>query len=197
MFIHGTTATRSRTVSEARAAIVVRADQVTSPFDRRVLGTNVPAWFSPEVVAGEQFHRMLAASGTTLLRLPGGSWSNDYDWLGCEMGDAERANGRCGHQICSSARTCRAADGTINGTAEEAAAAVAFFNGSVDDDGRSAPIATGATGRRSGTGLSCGRQRTPRPGSASGTGRSATRSTARCRRPARLRDVGMGGGVDL
>jgi hypothetical protein len=74
----------------ARDGIVIRADQVTGPFDRRVLGTNVPAWLSPQVVGGEQFHRMLAASGTTLLRLPGGSWSNGYDWLGCEIGDAER-----------------------------------------------------------------------------------------------------------
>jgi hypothetical protein len=129
--------------------IVVRVDQVTSPFDRRVLGTNVPAWLSPQVVGSEQFHRMLAASGTTLLRLPGGSWSNGYDWLGCEMGDAERCEWTWALRPSDFIDLLEASGlpamwtASINGTAEEAAAAVAFFNGSVDDP---RPIGTDRNG---------------------------------------------------
>ena len=79
-------------------------------------------------------------SGTTLLRMPGGSWSNSYNWSACEVGDAER---------CVFVDAARPSDfigfmeGTglpgmwtvsINETAQSAAAAVAFFNGDIDDD---------------------------------------------------------------
>ena len=120
--------------------IVVQTSQPIAAFDHRVLGTNVPAWLSPEVVASDQFRELVRASGTTLLRLPGGSWSNGYDWLGCEQSDPHRCL-RTGVMRPSDfigllERTGLPAIWTvsINGTAEEAAAAVAFFNGKVDDN---------------------------------------------------------------
>ena len=122
----------------------------TVPFDPRLLGTNVPAWLGPERLADKAFLRRLQNSGTTVLRMPGGSWSNSYDWLGCELVDAEtchwtwaarptdflnllRETGREGMWTVS-----------INGTAQEAAALVAFFNGSIDDE---RPIGTDLRGR--------------------------------------------------
>ena len=131
------------------------------------------------------------ASGTTLLRMPGGSWSNDYDWLGCELGDPQRCDWTWamrpsdflglarGHRICPAMWTV-----SINGTAQEAAAVVAFFNGDVDDD---RPIGTDRNGR---DWLTVGhwaqlRAEHGHPDAAcrSATGRSATRCTARSSRP--------------
>jgi hypothetical protein len=130
--------------------IVVHVDDIVGPFDRRLLGTNVPAWLSREQVAGQEFGDLLVASGTTLLRLPGGSWSNGYDWLGCELGDPQRCEWtwamRPSDFVGLLAATGLPASWTvsINGSAEEAAAAVAFFNGDVDDD---RPIGTDRNGR--------------------------------------------------
>jgi hypothetical protein len=124
----------------AEARIVVRADEVLGPFDRRLLGTNVPAWLLPELVADQGFIDVTKASGTTLLRMPGGSWSNQYDWSGCELRDPERCDWtwalRPSEFIALIEATGLPAMWTasINGTAEEAAAAVAFFNGAVDDE---------------------------------------------------------------
>jgi hypothetical protein len=71
--------------------------------------------------------------------MPGGSWSNAYDWLGCENRDEE---------TCFWTWAARPTDFidfmqatslpgmwtlSVNANAESAAAAVAFFNGSVDD----------------------------------------------------------------
>jgi hypothetical protein len=132
------------------AKIVVHSSQAIAPFDHRVLGTNVPAWLSPERVAGEEFRELTMASGTTLLRLPGGSWSNGYDWLGCELEDPDRCL-RTGVMRPSDFMSLLESTGlpamwtvSINGTAQEAAAAVAFFNGSVDD---TRPIGRDRTGR--------------------------------------------------
>jgi hypothetical protein len=130
----------SARVEGTAGRIVVRTDDVVGPFDPRLLGTNVPAWLDPGAVASEEFRRLTMASGATMLRLPGGSWSNHYDWLGCELDDPQR---------CEWTWALRPSDFlglleatglpamwtvSINGTAEEAAAAVAFFNGSVDDE---------------------------------------------------------------
>jgi hypothetical protein len=126
--------------SGTAATIVVRTDVVQRPFDRRLLGTNVPAWLLPELVADQTFRDLTIASGTTLLRLPGGSWSNDYDWLACETGDADGCLATWGMRpsdfISLLEATGLPAMWTVsfNGTAQEAAAAVAFFNGDVDDE---------------------------------------------------------------
>ena len=122
------------------ADIVVDVNGPSTLFDRRLLGTNVPAWIGPERLADPEFQAATIESGVSLLRLPGGSWSNSYDWAGCEVGDAERC------YFIGSARPSDFIDFlqatdlpgmwtlSANGTAQSAAAAVAFFNGDVDDD---------------------------------------------------------------
>ena len=129
------------TADSAEAAdIMVDLVAPTTVFDRRLLGTNVPAWIGPERLADAEFQRATTGSGVTLLRMPGGSWSNSYDWAGCEVGDAERC------YFVGSARPTDFIDFmqatdlpgmwtlSANGTAQSAAAAVAFFNGEVGDD---------------------------------------------------------------
>ncbi|HEU5089194.1 MAG TPA: hypothetical protein VFT99_17175, partial [Roseiflexaceae bacterium] len=66
--------------------IVIHADGVATPIDTRLFGTNVPAWINPQRLANPAFQARTRALGTKLLRMPGGSWSNYYDWLGCETG---------------------------------------------------------------------------------------------------------------
>lgn len=120
-------------------AIVVQFDGPTRPFDRRLLGTNLPAWLGADTLRDPAFQALTVASGTTLLRLPGGSWSNHYDWRACETGDAERCAWPWAARPSDFAAFLRATNlpgmwtVSFNGTAQEAAALVAFFNGSVDD----------------------------------------------------------------
>ena len=66
--------------------IAIDAD-AARPLDRRLFGTNVPAWLGADKLADPAFQAATTALGTTLLRFPGGSWSNGYDWLACERGD--------------------------------------------------------------------------------------------------------------
>jgi len=121
------------------ADVVVDVGAPSSAFDRRLLGTNVPAWIGPERLADPKFQEATKESGVTLLRMPGGSWSNSYDWAGCELRDAERC------YFIGSARPTDFIDFlqatdlpgmwtlSANATAQSAAAAVAFFNGDVGD----------------------------------------------------------------
>ncbi|MFN8489717.1 MAG: hypothetical protein U0350_19185 [Caldilineaceae bacterium] len=52
-----------------------------------LLGSNLPAWLHSTGLADPTFVARLKASGVTVLRMPGGSWSNDYGWLRCELQD--------------------------------------------------------------------------------------------------------------
>ena len=109
-----------------------------------------PLGSCPSWSTDEGFRELAVASGTTLLRLPGGSWSNHYDWLGCELGDPQRCDWTWAMRPSDFLGLLEATGlpamwtVSINGTAEEAAAAVAFFNGDVDDD---RPIGTDRNGR--------------------------------------------------
>ena len=120
-------------------AIAVDAAAATQPFDRRLLGTNVPAWIGPERLADPEFVAATVDSGVSLLRMPGGSWSNAYDWAACELRDTERCvfidSARPTDFIDFMQATGLAGKWTvsINQTAQSAAAAVAFFNGDVGD----------------------------------------------------------------
>lgn len=122
--------------SEDRIQIDTSADGVA--FDRRLLGTNVPAWLS-ENLRDPAFLAATEESGASLVRMPGGSWSNSYDWLACELSDESgcfwtwaarptdfvdylQATGLPGVWTVS-----------INQTAQQAAAVVAFFNGQIGD----------------------------------------------------------------
>jgi hypothetical protein len=124
---------------EASPHLIIYDDAPGAAIDRRVFGTNVPAWLGATVLADPAFVDATVDSGVALLRMPGGSWSNAYDWLACESSDAEE---------CPWLWAARPTDFvdfmqatalpgmwtlSINDTAESAAAAVAFFNGSVSD----------------------------------------------------------------
>jgi hypothetical protein len=120
--------------------IVIDATADTIPFDRRLLGTNVPAWLGPELLADESFLGTAVASGMTLARMPGGSWSNAYDWQACEVGDETRCSWTWAARPTDFIDFLQAtgAEGMwtlpAGVTAQSAAAAVAFFNGEVGDD---------------------------------------------------------------
>ena len=110
-----------------------------------LLGSNIPAWLAPDGFSDSTFRARTIATGMNLIRMPGGSWSNAYDWLACERNGV----GIDGDAVCWWTWAARPTDFinfikavggggmyTINqaGTSKEAAAAVAFFNGSVSDN---------------------------------------------------------------
>jgi hypothetical protein len=133
--------------SGATPTIHIQTNASATPFDARLLGSNLPAWLNPTSFADGTFRARTAASGVGVLRMPGGSWSNTYDWLACENGAAPcdwasrptdfinflRATGAQGMWTVS-----------INGTSKEAAALVAFFNAAITD---TTPIGLDVRGR--------------------------------------------------
>ncbi len=138
--------TETTIVSDAGITAVPLADNTiridargtAQPFDQQLLGSNIPAWLSNRL-RDEMFQARTFGSGTSVMRIPGGSWSNSYDWLGCEMRDESMCYwtwaARPTDFIDFLRTTGNEAMYTVNmnGTAQEAAALVAFFNGSVDD----------------------------------------------------------------
>ena len=129
----------------ADAAITVQLDGAPIVLNQYVLGTNLPAWLASNRFEDGPFQARTVAAGVTLIRMPGGSWSNYYDWLACER-DGEGINETA---VCYWPWAARPTDFlnflhatdlegmytiNLNGTAKEAAALVAFFNGSVDND---------------------------------------------------------------
>ncbi len=119
------------------------------PFPRELLGTNVPAWLNPFRLNDETFLSRTADLGSPLLRMPGGSWSNSYAWAACELGE-EECYWPWAAKPSDFLRFARAVNAeiiwtvSINGSAQEAAALVAFFNGDVNDE---RPIGIDARGR--------------------------------------------------
>ncbi len=120
-----------------RPTIVINPAQAR-PFSRYLLGTNVPAWLNPYRLSDETFINRTAEAGVTLLRMPGGSWSNSYAWADCETG-GDGCYWPWAAKPSDFLRFARAVNAeiiwtvSINGSAQEAAALVAFFNGSIDD----------------------------------------------------------------
>lgn len=137
--------------------LVIAADAPGRPIDDRLLGTNVPAWLhSPDRPRFDDplFLERTRAAGTTVLRLPGGSWGNLYDWLACETANTQRATAAGCRWLWAARpsdflRLLAAVDQpamwivSMEGTPESAAALVAFFNGAVDDP---RPIGVDAAG---------------------------------------------------
>lgn len=109
------------------------------PIDPRLLGTNVPAWLGPERLAATWFLDAIEESGTTTIRMPGGSWSNEYDWVACELGFDDEcpwtfaARPRDFATLLDETELTGVWTVSVNETAQHAAAAVAFFNGSPED----------------------------------------------------------------
>ena len=127
-------------VSEsADGTIVVKVGGTPRAFNPLLLGTSAPAWIGPDKLGDAQFQQRIRDLGTTLVRMPGGSWSSSYDWLACENSDGDDcrylAAARPSDYVGFLAATGVAGMWTINfnDTAQKAAALVAFFNGTVDD----------------------------------------------------------------
>ncbi|MBP1466887.1 alpha-L-arabinofuranosidase [Candidatus Chloroploca sp. M-50] len=108
-------------------------------IDARLFGTNVPAWLNPSGLADPTLIERTITAGTTVIRMPGGSWSNHYDWLGCQLGDEANCYWTWAaqpiHFLELLSRVDQEGMWTINfnGTSQEAAALVAFFNAMPDD----------------------------------------------------------------
>lgn len=127
------------TASAVSDHLIVIDPTTALPFDRRLLGTNVPAWLNPYRLDNETFIQRTADLGLSLLRMPGGSWSNAYAWADCEAG-GDGCYWPWAAKPSDFLRFARAVNAeiiwtvSINGSAQEAAALVAFFNGTVDDE---------------------------------------------------------------
>lgn len=122
-------------------AVTIRIDPSASlgTFDRRLLGTNVPAWLGADRFEQPEFQDALRLSGATVIRMPGGSWSNAYDWLACESADESGCFWTWASRPSDFAELLEVTGlsgmwtVSINETAQQAAALVAFFNGDVGD----------------------------------------------------------------
>jgi hypothetical protein len=141
------------------ANIHIGSSSAGTSIDTQLLtGTNLPAWIGPQFQDPTLIART-AAGSVGVIRIPGGSWSDDYGWLSCEMGANQpgaypcgqgwqtwaakptdfvnflRAIGKSGDQVMYTMN--------VNVTAQEAAAAVAFFNALPSD---ATPIGTDSHG---------------------------------------------------
>lgn len=128
--------------------IEIDAADLGKTFSPLMLGSNLPAWLKVTTFENAQFRRRVAASGVTLLRIPGGSWADEYGWLSCEKGRDMPGAFPCRYPWAS-----RPTDFinffrgvaelgihiepmyiiNVNYTAQEAAAVVAFYNAAITD----------------------------------------------------------------
>ena len=65
--------------------IIVDATSAGITINPLVRGTNLPAWLGPGTATNQTFIDRTKAAAPTILRMPGGSWSNWYDWSNCEQ----------------------------------------------------------------------------------------------------------------
>ena len=123
---------------DGAASITIQANGTATALNACVLGTNLPAWLGASTFEDNTFQARTMASGVSLIRMPGGSWSNWYPWKDCETN-----TGDCDDWIADPTDfinflkdTGLAGMWTVNQnrTAKEAAALVAFMNGSVSDN---------------------------------------------------------------
>lgn len=121
------------------STITIQANDTTTPINACLLGTNLPAWLGASRLEDETFRARTVASGLTLIRLPGGSWSNWYPWADCEQDN----NGVCDSWIADPTDFINFLKATglagmwtvnLNATPQEAAALVAFMNGATNDN---------------------------------------------------------------
>ncbi|MCB8945998.1 MAG: alpha-L-arabinofuranosidase [Ardenticatenaceae bacterium] len=130
---------------EPNVTITINHNDTAIPLNPHILGSNLPIWLTKDRMTDSNFLAQTQMSGLSLIRIPGGSWSNYYDWLACERNgfgideEAECYWPWAAHPtdlLNFLQETNLTAMYTINmnGTAKEAAALVAFFNGSVTDE---------------------------------------------------------------
>ena len=129
------------------ATVTIQAGGPLTQISPYLRASNLPAWLGPTRFNDPTFRARTQASGLTLLRMPGGSWSNEYGWLSCELGQDAPGRLSCGGGawipwaakprdfIAFLKATGMEGMWTVspNGTAQEAAAAVAYFNGAITD----------------------------------------------------------------
>ena len=133
------TSTPELTSSDGRPVIKINVEGESRPLDSRLFGTNIPAWLGPANLSDSDVLALTTSLGASVLRIPGGSWSNAYSWLACENGDSDGCYWTSAARPTDFLNFVRATGQqamwtvSINGTSQEAAALVAFFNGSVDD----------------------------------------------------------------
>ncbi len=113
--------------------ITVNAGSATRTIDNRIYGTNAVIWDS--LLSGTATGAVLSAMQTGAIRIPGGSSSDDYDWQtdrSVSNGSFQWVNNAAGFaKVISNAGS--QAFVTVNygsGTPEQAAAWVAYYNGS-------------------------------------------------------------------
>ncbi|MFN8492020.1 MAG: GEVED domain-containing protein [Caldilineaceae bacterium] len=161
--------------------VTIDASSQTTQIDPRLLGSNLPAWLHPSGLSNVILQARTKASGVTVLRMPGGSWANDYGWLSCENQVYQTgASLPCGKYSGNSTWDYKGnstspnpndwvarptdfinflkATGTqgmwtvsANSTAQEAAALVAFFNAQVGDTTYIGPDSKGMNWQTAGT----------------------------------------------
>ena len=139
-----TSATSGETVVDSAAPaddgmVVVNAASAGTPLPRSLFGVNVPAWITAYALSIEPMLPRIQALGAPTIRMPGGSWSSSYSWLGCERGNedcywpwAQKPSDFI--TLMDNMDAAGIWTVSINATAQEAAALVAFFRGSIDDD---------------------------------------------------------------
>jgi hypothetical protein len=118
------------------ATVRIQQNGPAIPIDDRVRGTNLATWSGPDRLNNAAFRARTIASGVTVIRLPGGSWSNTYAWLDCE-----NFGGICSWaarptdflNFLKATNTEGLWVVSPNGAPQEAAALVAFFNAQVGD----------------------------------------------------------------
>jgi alpha-L-arabinofuranosidase len=127
------------TAAPSEPQLVINTAGARTPIDPRVFGTNIPAWLGAQQLTNPSFLARARNSGMSVVRLPGGSWSNSYDWLACEQGEAG-CNWPWAARPSDFIAMVEAVGAEVmwtvspNTTSLQAAALVAFFNGDVDDD---------------------------------------------------------------
>ncbi|MDW8351592.1 MAG: hypothetical protein RML99_06750 [Anaerolineae bacterium] len=137
---------RAGTTASLTATIHVSAHVTPLPISPYLLSSNLPAWLGETRLANPTFRARALASGLRLLRLPGGSWSNSYGWLSCQLRQNDPSRQPCGPGweswaarptdfIAFLKATHTEGMWVVNplGTSKEAAALVAFFNGYITD----------------------------------------------------------------
>ncbi len=123
-------------VIEGNPTIIIDATAAGTAINPRLRGSNLPAWLGASRLEDPTFINRTKAAGITLIRLPGGSWSNWYPWLECEQNTCDSWIATPTDFINFLQATGAEGMYTVNQnrTAKEAAALVAFFNGDVNDD---------------------------------------------------------------
>ncbi len=130
--------------------ITIQVDQKLLNISPLMLGSNLPAWLGQSRLEDPLFRARARNSGIKYIRIPGGSWSDIYGWLSCEQRTYQVGNAHpCGIDGWDmSSWIARPTDFinflkatnikgifviNVNVSAQEAAAAVAFFNGDPSD----------------------------------------------------------------